>query len=407
MLTTTTTHTLDLDVIGPVPLTVTDQGAGRPVLLLHGGAGPQSMTPFADRLARTTHTRVITPTHPGFAGTPRPDTLNSITGLATLYTALLDDLDLVDVTVIGNSVGGWIAAEIALTASARIARMALLDATGIDVAGHPVADVLDKTLPEILQLSFHNATPFLPDPTAVSPDAQRVAAANMTALGIYTQQRPADPHLLDRLSGIALATLVLWGTSDRIADADIGRAWADAIPHATFQVLPDTGHLPQLETPEQVLTAIADFMTATAAWEHDYTANTTAPPENVWTILRELYTGTPLTDTGDDIAIHGPFTTGTRLSITPHGADFVVDCVITELDDGHTYAYRSNFNGLYLTSRHTLTPLASGGTQINHHSQIAGPTAPTTAPQLGPRITEDRAETMHHLTTAAAIYSSR
>ena len=402
MPTTTTTHTLDIDGIGQVPLTVTDQGAGRAVLLLHGGAGPQSMTAFADRLSRTTHTRVITPTHPGFAGTARPDTLNSIAGLATLYLALLDDLDLVDVTVIGNSVGGWIATEMALTTSTRIARMVLLDATGIDVAGHPVADVSTMTLPEILQLSFHNAAPFLPDRTTVSPGGQRVAAANMTALGVYTGQLPADPHLLGRLSGIALATLVLWGTSDRIADTDIGRAWAAAIPAATFQLLPDTGHLPQVETPEQVLTAIADFMTATAAWEHDYTANTTAAPDKVWAVLRDLYSGTPLTDTGDDIVLHGPFTTGTRLSVTPHGAGFVVDCVITELDDGHTYAYRSNFEGLYLTSRHTLTSLPTGGTQINHHSQIAGPTAPTTGPRLGPRITDDRAETMHNLTTAAA-----
>jgi pimeloyl-ACP methyl ester carboxylesterase len=53
-----------------------------------------------------------------------------------------------------------------------------------------------------------------------------------------------------------MATLVLWGDSDRIADPDYGRAFADAIPLARFQLLPDTGHLPQLETPEQLMNAI-------------------------------------------------------------------------------------------------------------------------------------------------------
>ena len=56
---------------------------------------------------------VLTPTHPGFGGTPRPDQLDSVAGLAALYGGLLDLLGLEDVTVIGNSVGGWIAAGVA------------------------------------------------------------------------------------------------------------------------------------------------------------------------------------------------------------------------------------------------------------------------------------------------------
>jgi pimeloyl-ACP methyl ester carboxylesterase len=396
---TTAPYTLSPD--GKVTVTVTERGAGRPVLLLHGGAGPQSMSAFADRLADALHARVITPTHPGFAGTPRPDALDSIAGLAALYIALLEDLDLVDVTVLGNSVGGWIAAEMALTGSARIARMVLLDAVGIDVTGHPVAPVSSMTLPEILQLTFHNAAPFVPDPAMLPPGATDIAAANMTALRAYSGPNGTDTGLLARLDGVAVSTLVLWGEHDRIADAKIGRAWADAIPNATFRALPGTGHLPHVETPEQVATAIGDFLATCPAWEHDYTANTTATPDNVWAALRDLYTGIPISDTADNIVIHGPFAAATRLTVTPQGADFAVDCVITELDDGKTYAYRSRFNGLYLTSRHTLTPLPGGGTQINHHSQIAGPAAETIGPYLGLRITEDRADTMHDLTTAA------
>lgn len=68
----------------------------------------------------------------------------------------------------------------------------------------------------------------------------------------------ADPTLVERLASLEIPTLVLWGDSDGIVDADYGRAYAAAIPMARFQLLPDTGHSPQLETPDQVIHAIWD-----------------------------------------------------------------------------------------------------------------------------------------------------
>src|SRR5207253_7029316 len=108
--TTTTTRSLTVERMGDVDLTFTERGRGRPFVILHGGAGPLSVSGFADLLAETEHVRVITPTHPGFGGTPRPDKLASIRALAALYVELLDRLQLTDVTVIGNSIGGWIGA---------------------------------------------------------------------------------------------------------------------------------------------------------------------------------------------------------------------------------------------------------------------------------------------------------
>jgi pimeloyl-ACP methyl ester carboxylesterase len=68
----------------------------------------------------------------------------------------------------------------------------------------------------------------------------------------------ADPTLAGRLGSLELPTLVLWGESDGIVDVDYGRAYAAAIPLAQFQLLPETGHSPQLETPDQVIQAIWD-----------------------------------------------------------------------------------------------------------------------------------------------------
>src|SRR5690242_15153531 len=123
-----------------VPLTVDEVGTGRPFLLLHGGAGPASFLSFASYLAERRPARVLVPTHPGFNGTPRPDGVADVRALAGLYVALLDQLDLRDVTVVGNSIGGWIAAELALLASPRVAGVVIMNGVGIAVPGHPVAD---------------------------------------------------------------------------------------------------------------------------------------------------------------------------------------------------------------------------------------------------------------------------
>jgi pimeloyl-ACP methyl ester carboxylesterase len=252
----TTTHTVPLSGLDPVPVTVTSYGAGRPYLVLHGGAGPQSVTGFAELLAEHKGRRVLVPVHPGFGGTPRPDSLSSIGQLAQLYANLLDGLALDEVTVIGNSVGGWITAELALLGSPRVRDIVLIDAVGLAVPGHPVADFFALTMEEVFARTFHDPAPFRIDPSTMTPAARAVAGGNRTALEAYAGTSMTDPTLSGRLSGLTVSTLILWGESDQIADPDYGRAYAAAIPGSRFQLLHDTGHAPQLETPTQVLAAL-------------------------------------------------------------------------------------------------------------------------------------------------------
>lgn len=240
---------------GRVEVTVDDRDRTRPFLLLHGGGGPRTVSGFADLLAERTHSRVLTPTHPGFAGTPRPDALNSTRQLALLYVALLDQLDLSDVTVIGNSFGGWLAAEIALLASPRVSGAVIIDGVGIEVEDHPITDVSGLAPAELQKLSFHDPgkapAPSSPGGAGPSPDIQALVA--------YTGPTMADPTLHDRLGGLDLPVHVIWGESDGIADPAYGQAYADAIPMARYTLLPRTGHLPQVETPEELLGAIWDL----------------------------------------------------------------------------------------------------------------------------------------------------
>jgi pimeloyl-ACP methyl ester carboxylesterase len=243
----------------PVELTVDEVGTGRPFLLLHGGAGPASFLLFASHLAGHWPARVLVPTHPGFNGTPRPDDVADVRALADLYVALLDQLDLRDVTVVGNSIGGWIAAEVVLLARPRISSVIIMNGVGISVPGHPVADFSTLSLDELTDLAYHDPSRFRLDPTTLTEHQKAIMGANRRALAVYAGRTMTDPGLAGRLADVTIPTLVLWGQSDRIADPDYGRAYAAAIPGARYQPLQHTGHLPQLETPALALTAIWDF----------------------------------------------------------------------------------------------------------------------------------------------------
>jgi pimeloyl-ACP methyl ester carboxylesterase len=231
-------------------ITVQDRDGTGSFLLLHGGGGVRTMEGFADLLAERTRSRVLLPTHPGFGGTPKSAGLTTVAGLAAAYAELLDELEVADVTVIGNSFGGWLAAEIALRKSPRVSSVVIVDGIGIEVDGHPLTDVSGLSPAELRSFSFHDPAKLPIPPTAggPSPDVQ--------ALIGYTGPTMYDPSLLERLGAIDVPVHVLWGESDRIADPEYGKAYAAAIPRSTYTVLPATGHLPQLETPEELLAAV-------------------------------------------------------------------------------------------------------------------------------------------------------
>ena len=264
-MTRTTVLTVTVEGAGPVPVTVTERGDGRPFLLLHGGAGPQSVDGFAELLAEREPARVLVPTHPGFGGTPRPADLGTIRALGGLYAGLLDELGLTGVTVVGNSIGGWIAAEIALLRSPRVSGVVLVDAAGLKLAGHPVPDFFTLTMDQVAELSYYRPDAFRLDLDHLPDQAKAAMAGNRAALATYAGPAMADPGLLDRLPDVTVPVLVIWGEADRMIPVEHGEAYAKAIPDARFLVIPESGHLPQLEAPEKLLAAVWDFAETTAA----------------------------------------------------------------------------------------------------------------------------------------------
>ena len=253
---TATNRTIELHT--DLSITVTETGAGRPVLNLHGGGGPFTVAAIADHLAETM--RVITPTHPGWNGAIRPDRLASIGDLAGVYLELLEAEDLRDVLVVGSSLGGWIAAEIAVRdKGTRVSGMILINATGIQVEGEPITDFFSLDARGVAEYAWYDSDRFYVDPATVPPEQAARQRANMATMAVLARDM-CDPELRARLGQVRIPVLVVWGEADRIVTPAYGAAYAAAFPKARFERIPKAGHLPQIEQPAATFAVIDEFL---------------------------------------------------------------------------------------------------------------------------------------------------
>lgn len=247
-------------VLQGIALQVVRQGTGTPLLLLHGGDGPQGYLPFWPRL--TARFDVIVPTHPGFAGSPIPEHFDTLEDLVYLYLDLLDALDLHHVTLLGFAMGGWVAAEMAVRNTTRLAQLILVDAVGIkpgDRDTRDIADIFGRSAPDVTQLLFHDPSraPMLTTMT----DAQlTVLASDRIAHAMYTwDPYMHNPKLRYRLHRITVPTLLIWGASDGVVSVAYAEAYRAMIPGAHLVVIPEAGHLPHAEQPDVLLQHVLSF----------------------------------------------------------------------------------------------------------------------------------------------------
>jgi pimeloyl-ACP methyl ester carboxylesterase len=249
------------DLAPDIPITFAEAGAGRPVLILHGGGGPFTVAGIANHLAETMHT--ITPTHPGWNGTERPAWFSGIDDLALAYLDYLEDRDLRNALVIGSSVGGWIASEMAVRDRAgRVTGLILIDATGINVDEHPIRDFFALDARGVATYAWHDSDRFYVDPATVPAEQAARTKANMATLRAIAGVEMHDPKLMRRLRRVRIPTLAIWGDSDGIVTPAYGAAFAGAFQDGRLEVIKDAGHLPQIEQPAATLAVIDAFATA-------------------------------------------------------------------------------------------------------------------------------------------------
>ncbi|MCH5671715.1 alpha/beta fold hydrolase [Streptomyces gilvus] len=268
---TSETSTSDTATSDTAILTIAEAGPAlgtgvRPVLILHGGGGPLTVAPIARHLSEAAaHT--LTPVHPGWDGTPRPDWCTGVDDLALLYLHLLEDRGLEDVLVVGSSLGGWIAAEMAVRDTARrITGLVLIDAVGVYVEDEPIADYFALDPRAAADLSWHDPDRYYIDPAQLPADQLTTRQANMATMrALAGAPYMHDPKLLRRLARVRQPALLVWGESDRIVTPAYGAAYAAAFADARLEIVPKAGHLPQLEQPKATFDLIDAHLRRTAA----------------------------------------------------------------------------------------------------------------------------------------------
>jgi pimeloyl-ACP methyl ester carboxylesterase len=239
-------------VVEGTRIDVLERGSGRPLLFLHAENGMTPALAAIEELAKAA--RVIAPTHPGFGRSELPLGMRTVDDLSYFYLDLLDQLDIDDLTVIGVSLGAWIAAAIAVKSTARMSRLVMANAVGIKVGDREtrdIADIFAITDPEYLEMTYCDPNIGKRDYKTL-PDAEVLAAARAREATARFAWSPYfyDPRLKSRLHRIHIPTLFLWGTHDRMLSEAYGRAYCAMIKGARFEPLERAGHFPHQEQPK-------------------------------------------------------------------------------------------------------------------------------------------------------------
>ena len=222
-------------------------GKGSPVVFLHGAGGAGMWFPFMDRIAADHE--VIVPSHPGYDKSDTPDWLDNVGDIAFFYLDLFEKMGLSDIHLVGNSMGGWIAAEIAVRDASRLKTLTLVSAAGIHVKGVQKGDLFLWTPEQRIRALFHDQK-LADQMLSVPPTPEMIDTQlknSFTTAKLAWSPRFYNRDLHKWLHRIKVPTLIVWGDDDKIFPAPYAKAYGELIPGAKVEVLKDCGHVPQVE----------------------------------------------------------------------------------------------------------------------------------------------------------------
>ena len=235
-------------------------GSGDPLLFLHGAGGGGQWLPFMNALSRDFE--VFVPEHPGFGKSDTPPWLDNVADLAYFYLDFVEKFRLRGVHLVGASLGGWIAAEVAVRNQTPFTTLTLVAPAGLHVKGVPKGDMFMWPFPELVRNLFYDQKyaewMLLAAPSEEDQDMQLKNRLTTAKLGWHP--RFYNPHLNKWLHRITIPTLVLWGANDKLVPPPYAHAFRDAIPGAGLQIFRDCGHLPQIEKSEEFVAAVTEFL---------------------------------------------------------------------------------------------------------------------------------------------------
>lgn len=248
--------------IAGVELELFELGEGPPILFLHNGGGFFPEQRFV-RLLSAGH-RLIAPSHPGFGRSTLPDWIDSCDDIAYVHLELMDRLGLRQTDIVGCSIGGWIAAELATKSPERVRKLVLVCPEGVKVGPSDRLDIPDiYAMPEdeLERISYHDPTQMRLDPSRLSDEelAIRVRNRATTALLVW-EPYMHNPKLSHRLHRVTAPTLFVRGESDGLVSADYVAAYARLLQNARVVTIDEAGHSPHLEQPDAFARVVLQFL---------------------------------------------------------------------------------------------------------------------------------------------------
>lgn len=248
--------------LGEIELELHETGDGPPLLFLHPGGGFNPEDAYVRMLGQ--RYRLIAPSHPGFGYSSLPDWVDAIDDIAHVYLELLDRLDLKRVKLVGCSIGGWIAAELATKIPDRIEKLALVGPVGVKT-GSPrkldIPDIFNLSQEEMAKARFHDPAKAKIDLSKLSEEQMRVIARNNESLALLIwEPYMHNPKLKHRLHRLTMPVLFLRGASDGLVSAEYLERYAKLVPGATIETIAEAGHLPQIEQPQAFVAKISAFL---------------------------------------------------------------------------------------------------------------------------------------------------
>jgi pimeloyl-ACP methyl ester carboxylesterase len=223
-------------------------GAGDPLLFLHGASGAPVVMPFMEKLAQRFD--VLVPEHPGWGRSDEPEWLENIHDVAYFYLDFLKHLDLEKAVVVGSSMGGWIAMEMAVRDTSRIKSLVLVSPAGIAAPGVLPADIFLLSPEELVKSLFFDEK--LAQARLAQPEDVDISLKNRhTTARLAWEPRLHDPHLGKWLHRIDVPVKIVWGRQDRILPVGFVDEYKRLLPRADIHILEKCGHLPHAEKADE------------------------------------------------------------------------------------------------------------------------------------------------------------
>jgi len=240
-------------------------GKGEPLLFLHGAGGLTGADPFLEDLGR--NFKVYAPHLPGYGESTGGEHIDDVIDAALFYHELMDELKIPSANLVGHSMGGMLAAEVAALDTRRAKKLVLVGAAGFWLENDPIPDLFSADLDDLPAMLFHDPkSPLAQMMIAMPWDDQELLTAmyvertrRFSAASKFLWPIP-DRGLHKRAYRIAAPTLLLWGASDKVIPPAYAREFQKHIRNSRVHLIKEAGHMVMYEQPAEFDKVVKEFL---------------------------------------------------------------------------------------------------------------------------------------------------